>query len=522
MFNKDFYPTPESVIVDHLLDGLDIHGKKVYDPSSGKGDILQICRAMGADTYGSEIVPELYKASSLHGKMIGEDFLNMTTTDVISMDYIIMNPPFSKDIEHILHAWKIAPKGCVIRALCNFDTLTRDIRKSRVLVQLITDNGGSITPLGKCFTHAERTTNVNVAMISVSKEEGEKENWDDYFSRENIQEEHAPGLMTANAIDEVVGRYVGSLRMYDEVMKTNAKISEMMGPINIGTISFGCFEKIAHNRMEHLSYENFKKSLQKSAWNTVFAKMNMEKFMTQNLRDKIARFVDEQSETPFTVENIYNMLRFVQGTHTNRMKEVLIEVFDSFTKHYHDNRYQVEGWKTNSHYMINEKIIIPYMVHSNHDGGWRFNFNGSASKIDDFTKALCYITGQPYDEIGRVELWCSNTKIHDPEYYRTNEKFCKAVYNEWKYYSDQWDTKEKFTARWPEYEPYLEKEIKEAARKGSHDVSREYGKWYEWGFFELKAFKKGTLHMKFKDKKVWEMFNRAVAEIKGLVVPEAI
>jgi hypothetical protein len=54
------------------------------------------------------------------------------------------------------------------------------------------------------------------------------------------------------------------------------------------------------------------------------------------------------------------------------------------------------------------------------------------------------------------------------------------------------------------------------------DFVGEYGTWYDWGFFEVKVFKKGTMHLKFKDEKVWENLNRKYAKIKGQVLPEKI
>lgn len=41
-------------------------------------------------------------------------------------------------------------------------------------------------------------------------------------------------------------------------------------------------------------------------------------------------------------------------------------------------------------------------------------------------------------------------------------------------------------------------------------------------FFDLKFYKKGTVHIKFIDMKVWELLNRKYAEIKGQVLPEKI
>lgn len=51
-------------------------------------------------------------------------------------------------------------------------------------------------------------------------------------------------------------------------------------------------------------------------------------------------------------------------------------------------------------------------------------------------------------------------------------------------------------------------------------IRREFGTWYDWGFFRFKAFKKGTIHFEFKDEKVWAMFNQRIAKIKGFPLPE--
>jgi len=44
--------------------------------------------------------------------------------------------------------------------------------------------------------------------------------------------------------------------------------------------------------------------------------------------------------------------------------------------------------------------------------------------------------------------------------------------------------------------------------------------WYTHEFFDFKVFKKGTMHIKFRDVKVWELLNRKYAEIKGFTLPQ--
>ena len=172
MFNKDFYPTPVWVI-KQMTRGLDFMDKVIFDPESGKGDILKFCKERGASKLlGCEINSDLYKISSGYANMIGTDFLQITKSDISHVDFIIMNPPFSADIKHILHAWEIAPDGCKIRALCNNDTLKLDRLPIKRLKRIAEENdGGSVMELGTCFTDAERKTLVNVALITLDKPE---------------------------------------------------------------------------------------------------------------------------------------------------------------------------------------------------------------------------------------------------------------------------------------------------------------------------------------------------------------
>ena len=87
------------------------------------------------------------------------------------------------------------------------------------------------------------------------------------------------------------------------------------------------------------------------------------------------------------------------------------------------------------------------------------NYGGNTSLIQDVVKALCYITGVNYD---------NTTSLYD---YVSNRRM-------------------------------------------------SYGAWYEWGFFRIKCFKKGTMHFEFVDESVWMKFNQSVAKKRGWVLPK--
>jgi hypothetical protein len=75
---------------------------------------------------------------------------------------IIMNPPFSNADKHIIHAWEIAPEGCEIVSLCNYETIAKEYRYEK-LGRLIKTYGNSYN-LGDCFTQAERKTGVEIGL----------------------------------------------------------------------------------------------------------------------------------------------------------------------------------------------------------------------------------------------------------------------------------------------------------------------------------------------------------------------
>ena len=122
IFNPDFYPTPTDVI-DTMMIGEDIKGKIILEPSAGNGNIIKYLKLNGAkQVLFCEIEPDLAMISSKEGKFIGQDFLSLKKEDISHIDYIVANPPFSRDEDHILHMWEVAPEGCTIVTLLNWNT----------------------------------------------------------------------------------------------------------------------------------------------------------------------------------------------------------------------------------------------------------------------------------------------------------------------------------------------------------------------------------------------------------------
>ena len=47
-----------------------------------------------------------------------------------------------------------------------------------------------------------------------------------------------------------------------------------------------------------------------------------------------------------------------------------------------------------------------------------------------------------------------------------------------------------------------------------------FGELYEWGFFKIRGYKKGTMHFEFIDEDLWYKFNSMVAKSRGWELPQ--
>lgn len=466
MFNRDFYPTPDSVI-ERMLFPVDIRGKVILEPSAGKGNIVDYLQKNGArEVIACELNGDLARIVSGKCRLLADDFLKVTSDRISHVDMIIMNPPFSAEEAHILHAWDIAPEGCTIISLCNSNTIggRYSYTEKQKQIQEYIELHGQSEYFGDCFSDAERKTDVSVSCLWLYKPKTGEHEFDDYFSLDEEIEAQADGLIQHNYVREIVNRYTGAIKMFDQVMPLAQQINELTKPISQYGIKFGAFQegKTPYGDRQ-ITREEYKKELQKQCWHKVFEDMNMDKYVTRGVRENINRFVEMQTHVPFTMRNIYRMLEIIAGTHGNRMQQVIVEAFETICRYsWKDNCTGGEHWKTNSDYMVNRRFIVPGLC--DYDARWpsdsvKLTYYGK-EEINDLNKALCYLTGTDYSATTSIDAFVSRMQM-------------------------------------------------------------DWGEWYDWGFFRIRGYKKGTMHFEFQTEELWMRFNRRVAEIKGWVLPQS-
>lgn len=80
-FNRDFYPTPKSVI-DIMMQGEDVTDKIILEPSAGSGNIVQWLVGHGAGCVMACEINDTLRRSLRDCDVIGTDFLDVTSQQV--------------------------------------------------------------------------------------------------------------------------------------------------------------------------------------------------------------------------------------------------------------------------------------------------------------------------------------------------------------------------------------------------------------------------------------------------------
>ena len=483
MFDKNFFPTPKELVVKMLepyyLNGqYSFRNKTILEPSAGKGDIIdEINNSMYNNTVGIYAIEKSFELQAILKdkkiKVVHDDFL--TYKSDFNFDYIIMNPPFDNGAKHLLKAWEIAENTDII-CLLNAETIKNPHTKERqLLIQIIEDNNGSVEYIENAFTIAERKTGVEVALVRLTKTTEESKYHFDNMQFENIEFSAEEFEEKSVAIDDKVGNII---IMYENIKQDYLEMTKYKNRIkkyakNIVT-KYGKIlgDYINSEDTSEKEYKEFIIELKKEVWKFIFDKLDIERFMTSEVQRKFSNYLEENNGLAITKKNIYNFVNVIIQTRGQNLEECIVEVFDVFTRYDKDNRIHVEGWKTNDAWKTNKRIVLPRMIKR-----WNeYNFSedkfgidwSNNSKLLDIDKAMSYISGKNYKQI---------RTIADALEYR----FDKIG----------------------------------SIRKGQifdNDVESE--------FFYIKFYKKGTIHLKFKDDFLWEQFNkRAVKQKFGLVLP---
>jgi predicted RNA methylase len=465
--DTEFYPsTPETarkvcdLIMTHFKWRLE--GKRILDPSAGSGALLDAIaswksRKKSTNFYAVEIDQELRYV--LQGKdylVLDSDWLQYS--EPTSFDAIAMNPPFSDGIRHILKSWDYLAAGGILCSVVP-KTMTSGGNAAKELLSRLVEQHGHKVDIGCAFANSYRSTQVDCEILVLTKPADLKPAWMDDLKFEvdssSTEEFTDNPLVCSNQIEALVRQY--------EVIRA-ALIQRHRAQLEIdyyiGGIERPIYDSIERDVNEGLSikddFDTQLKVLKSRFWQTLFTRTKLGQGTTTAFKAQFAEGSLKIGIMAFNKANIYEVLTMFFCNRDQIMQEAVEAVFKRCTDYHKDNSIHQEGWKNNRTSKVAKKVIIPSQSlvskYSSYES-WNtvYAHDRLGQFLDDFDKVLSYLTGLSTS--------------------REGFKWARETINQF-----------------------------------LRDCGNDYQQEFQSTFFKLRVFKKGTVHIIFRDSRIGSDF----------------
>ncbi len=360
-----------------------------------------------------ELEIERTKRSGVTLHLIHDDFL--TYGGRTKYDLIVMNPPFADGDAHLLKALALMePYGGEIRCILNAETIRNPYSNRRkVLLDRLDKYGATITFAENAFMDAERSTDVEVALISISipKPTVNSRIWE-YMEKANpvqgSEVEECTDIAPNNDLEAALRQYqmeidsgLALIREYKALqpyIRPYVKEPEgrWYGDDAMLTLHVGKKRKNLEN--QYVRY------VRRKYWYNLLHKDEITGQMTSNLQEKFRGMVDRLENYDFSEFNIRKLLAEMNAEMCQGVEDTIMALFQRMTEdhsyypEFSKNIHLFNGWKTNQAHKIGQKVILPcngvFSVYS-----WQKNEMSEytmISTISDIEKVLDYLAGERY------------------------------------------------------------------------------------------------------------------------------
>lgn len=184
--------------------------------------------------------------------------------------------------------------------------------------------------------------------------------------------------------------------------------------------------KLGNN--QDLSTNDYVKRVRYKYWSALFNDHRFTGNMTSNLLQSYQEQVHELQNYDFSYWNIKTVQERMSRELVSGIEECIIKLFDKLSYQYSyeselsKNIHYYNGWKTNKCWIINKRVILPWM---NAFSSWSGSFDPGyevKKKLCDIEKALNYLDGgltdgRDLDECLRAAVKSGQTKKIELKYF---------------------------------------------------------------------------------------------------------
>ena len=422
---NQFYPTPKE-LVKRILEGCDLKNiQTVLEPSAGSGNIIEALEEYEVEydknlhlrhnisVEGKKWISidciELDKdlRSALIGKgfrVIQDDFL--TFNSFKRYDLIIMNPPFNNGAKHLLKALELQQYGGNIICILNAETIKNLCTNERKMLQRkLEEYNATIEFMEEAFGEAERKTNVEIAVVKVCVPEKTHSSFiysdlkQRYFREEAIKD--ITSLAENDFVKTIVAEYnkevelgIGLIREYKSLLP-HLKDSLKTG---------GTALRLTLGKDTPLTENEYVRTVREKYWYALFNNEHFTGSMTTAQKESYRNRCKDLCNYDFSYYNIKTIQEEMCKGIVKGIEECIITLFDELSRQYawssetDNNIHYYNGWATNKSWYINQKVILPFMNAWSSTFGkyepYSSNYNHKiTNKLTDIEKALDYLDG---------------------------------------------------------------------------------------------------------------------------------
>lgn len=407
----DFYPTPPALL-SRMMAKIKGNPRVILEPSAGKGTIVEKLeeRYRFARVLAVEKDQELQTLLFGKGiKVVDTDFMGYSGLD--KFDLIIANPPFSNGAAHLLRMIDIMYRGQIICVL-NAETLRNPCTNDRkVLMRKLQELNADVTYMSETFADAERRTNVDIALIDIQvHNEIERDLFEtatDEVQPFDGKVETQQEISRGESVEELVAEYD---RVSDLCIKTIVnyyrnykKVGQFVKLVvddrerNMHRSSDGDLTTLMQSTVNETVAE-----VRRAFWRKLMEHSEVSKRLTEKRRSEFNEAVSKRTTLDFTLSNINNFIEQLVVNYGETIQEAVIEIFDTMTRRHAFDRGEFEknihyfnGWKTNSSFKVGRKVVLPIYASygapfvDGFSGKWKLDYQ-AAARLDDIDKVMAY------------------------------------------------------------------------------------------------------------------------------------
>ena len=329
-------------------------------------------------------------------------------------DLIAMNPPFADGDAHLLKAIELQQRsGGIIRCILNAETIRNPYTNRRqFLVRKLQELEAKIEYVEGAFSDSERRTDVEVALIAINIPAPKRESTIfDRLRRAAEVDEPTPNDVTEMTVDDfmvqIVSRFnvevdagIELIREY-EAMRPYVTDSFAAGRCSSTTMTLCVGEPGRRSRGSTPSINDYLRLVRQKYWQALFSNKEFVGKLTSNLREEYMEKVGSMADFDFTLFNIQQIAEQMNAEMGRGIQETIVALFDKLTEKHSwypecaKNIHYYTGWKTNKVHKINSKVIIPtYGIFSSYS--WHkdtFEVYQAECTISDIEKVFDYLDG---------------------------------------------------------------------------------------------------------------------------------